>query len=179
MTLTRFVALGLAVQAAAGCASSLKTIGADGAPVLGIPVASRVLVRVTETTTFVVDPANPAYAAYCTPETSSRYEFMPLGEPFYVVFEPAALGKGEFRLELAESGVLKSVSLNSDATAGADDVGELLAAVLPFVAAPRREPEAAGMVGADDTAQKLKTRYCLKNGTAVTLIERVTIPPAK
>lgn len=179
MTIARFVALGLAVQTVAGCASSLKTLGADGAPVPGIPVLSRVLVRVTETTTFVVDPANPAYAAYCTPETSSRYEFMPLGAPIYVVFEPAALGKGEFRLELAESGVLKSVSLNSDATAGADEVGDLLAAVLPFVAAPRPVPEAVGMLGADDTAQKLKTRYCLRTGTAVTLIERVTIPPAR
>lgn len=177
--LTRIAALALAAQAVAGCASSVQTFGADGAPAVGIPVARRVLVRVTEMTTFVVDPANPAFADYCTPETSSRYELMPLGEPMYVAFKPAALGKGEFKLELAESGVLKSVSLNSDATSGAADVGELMASVLPFVAAPRPAPEAAGIRGADETAQKTKARYCLKQGTTVTQIERIAIPPAR
>ncbi len=179
MTQMRLAVAAMAAVAAAGCASSLRTFGADGRPAIGIPVASRVLVRITETTSYVVDPANPGYSGYCMPETNARYDFLPIGERIFVAFEPAALGSGEFKLELTESGVLKSVSLNSDATSGADEVGELLAAVLPYVASPKPVSEGALLRGADETAQQVKTRYCLKAGTAVTGIERVAVPPPR
>ncbi|MEW5983284.1 MAG: hypothetical protein AB1806_13085 [Acidobacteriota bacterium] len=175
----RVLALGLITLSFGGCASSLRTFGGDARPIVGVPVATPVLVRITETTSFEVDPANPGYQAYCTDETTSRYEFLAVGERAYVAFRPAMFGKGEFRLELTPSGALKSVSVNSDATAGADTVGELLAAALPFVAAPKAAADTKAALPAGETAQKIKERYCLKTGSQVTRIERVQIADAR
>lgn len=173
MTRIPLAMVGLAVLAIVGCASSLKTFTADGTRTLGIPVATPVLVRITETTHFVADPANPHYRDYCVDDTSSRYEVLAVGERIYVAFDPAPLGKGEFKVELTSAGALKLVSLNSEATSGADEIGDLLAAVLPFVAAPKPEP--AGLRPSDETAQQIKARYCLKTGTEVIRIERVEV----
>ena len=68
--------------------------------------------------------------------TKVRRTILALGERSYISFAPGELGKGESELEFNDAGLLKSVSLNSDATAGAAQVNELLKTVLPFVAAP-------------------------------------------
>ena len=155
-----------------GCASSLETFDSAGNRSVGIPIATPVLVKITEQTTYEVDPNHKNYESYCMPDVNSKYQFLALGERTYLAFDPAFLGKGEFKAEFSDSGALKTVSLNSDATAGADRVGNLLGTVLPYLAAPTVEVLAAEGEG---TAQKTKDKYCIKKGTEVTSVERVTV----
>lgn len=158
----------------AGCASSFKTYDSQKQPSVGIPIATPVLVKITEQTNYEVDQKNKEYEAYCTSEKNSKYEFLPLGERSYIAFTPAALGKGEFKIEFNDAGTLKSVSLNSDSTAGADKVNSLLGTVLPYLAAPKPTAKVT-LLAAEDTAQKKKDKYCIKKGTEVISVERVEI----
>ncbi len=109
-----------------GCASSLKTFDAQKNPSVGIPVGSPVLVKITEKTTYEVDPKHKEFENYCKPDVNATYKFLPLGERVYIAFDPAIWGKGEFKVEFNDNGALKSVSLNSDASAGVQSVNELL-----------------------------------------------------
>ena len=151
---------------ASGCASSLKTFNADSKPTVGIPIGTPVLVEIIEETNYQVDPAHPEYKEYCTPDTNSRYEFLALGERSFIAFDPAPLGKGEFKVEFNDAGVLKSVSLNSDATAGAEKITGILSTVLPYIAAPKPTPSALALPP-DATAQGKKDKYCIAKGTKV------------
>lgn len=159
---------------ASGCASSLKTFNAESQPTVGIPIGTPVLVEITEETAYEVDPNNAKYESYCKPDLNSKYQFLALGERSYIAFDPAPLGKGEFKVEFNDSGVLKSVSLNSDATAGIDKVTGLLDTVLPYLAAPKPTPSAQALP-ADTTAQGNKDKYCIKKGTKVISVKRVAI----
>ena len=165
--------IGVAVLVS-GCASSLKTFDSNKKESVGIPIATPVLVKITEKTTYEVDPNNSKFKSYCTPDVNTKYQFMALGERSYLAFKPAFLGKGEFKVEFTDSGTLKAVSLNSDATAGADKVGDLLGTVLPFIAAPKPTVEIK-TVAPEDTAQKTKDKYCLKKGTEVVSVERAEV----
>ncbi|MEF8726715.1 MAG: hypothetical protein V5B34_00605 [Accumulibacter sp.] len=156
-----------------GCASYLKTYDSDEQPSVGIPIATPVLVKIVEITNYSVDPKQASYSDYCTPVTSSKYEFLALGKRSYIAFDPAVFGKGEFKVEFTDSGALKSVSLNSDATAGAEGIKDLLGTVLPFLAAPKPTAAVAALV--DDTAQQKRDKYCIKKGTEVLSVERVDI----
>ena len=171
--------LGLSVLSS-GCASTLQVLRDDTTPLPGVPVAVPVLVKVVEETTF--DLKGPEeFRKYCVPEVNSSYKFMPVGERVYVAFNPAKLGKGEFKLELTESGGLKMVSLNSDASAAVTDAAgqltDLVAAALPYVAAPKAD-EDARMVAADKTAAELKALHCLKKGTRVKGVVPVRVQKA-
>lgn len=157
-----------------GCASSLKTFDSQKLPSVGIPVGTPVLVKITEKTSYEVDPSNSKYESYCKPEINAKYQFLALGERSYIAFDPAPFGKGEFKVEFNDAGVLKTVSLNSDATAGADKVSDLLGTVLPYLAAPKPAPETKALV-VEDTAQKKKDKYCIKKGAEVVTVERVEI----
>lgn len=163
----------LASAVLTGCASKLVTYDSERKPSVGIPVGSPILVKITQQTNYEVDPNNASYKQYCTPDVSATYEFLALGERSYISFSPGELGKGEFKLEFNDAGLLKSVSLNSDATAGAAQVNELLKTVLPFVAAPVAAESKT--LAADQTAQKTKEKYCIKKGTEVIGVERATI----
>lgn len=156
-----------------GCASSLKTFDSEKKASVGIPIATPVLVKITQRTNYEVDPNNQVYSKYCTSVTSSKYEFLALGERSYIAFNPAMLGKGEFKVEFTDSGALKSVSLNSDATAGAEKVKDLLSTVLPYLAAPKIT--AAVAPGEGDTAQQKRDKYCISKGTEVLSVERVGV----
>lgn len=157
-----------------GCASSLKTFDPQQRPSVGIPISTPVLVKITEKTTYEVDPKHKDLETYCEPDVDSSYKFFPLGDRSYVAFEPAALGKGEFKVEFNDNGTLKAISLNSDATAGAQSVNDLLKTVLPYMAAPKPAP-AVKAAAVEHTAQEIKDKYCIKKGTEVTSVERVDI----
>ncbi|NMG00887.1 hypothetical protein GPA27_26250 [Aromatoleum toluolicum] len=157
-----------------GCASSLETFDASGTQSVGVPIATPVLVKVTERTSFAVSPDGADYARYCIEEVNARYQFLAIGERSYVTFKPAPLGKGEFKLEFTDAGALKMVSLNSDASAGVEQVTGLIGSVLPYVAAPKPVPDARAAVS-EVAAEKLKEKYCLKKGTEVLRVERVKI----
>lgn len=158
----------------AGCASSLKTYDSQKQPSVGIPIGTPVLVKITEQTTYQVDARNKQFEDYCTAEISSKYEFLALGERSYIAFDPAPLGKGEFKVEFNDAGVLKTVSLNSDATAGVEKVGDLLGTVLPYLAAPKPTVETKALE-AGGTAQEKKEKYCIKKGTELISVERIEI----
>lgn len=159
---------------ASGCASSLKTFDSEKKQSVGIPIATPVLVKITEKTTYEVDPNNTKFESFCKPYVSAKYQFLALGERSYLAFDPAFLGKGEFKVEFNDAGTLKTVSLNSDATAGADKVSDLLGTVLPYLAAPKPTVETKA-IAPEDTAQKTKDKYCIKKGTEVVSVERVEI----
>ena len=165
---------------ASGCASSLKTFGGDGKPSVGIPIGTPVLVKITAETTFkgTANAPENEVAKYCLSEKNEELKFMALGERSYIEFIPAPLGKGEFTIEFNDEGVLKKVTLNSDATAGVDKVNSLLGTVLPYLAAPK--PTAAATLEAagakvDESAQKMKEKLCLKTETKIISIERAVI----
>jgi hypothetical protein len=167
-------ALAAALPLCAGCAASLQTFDSASQPTVGIPVSTPVLVKITEMTTYQPAPSGSAYAAYCTEEINSTFQFLALGERSFISFKPAQLGKAEFKLEFSDSGVLKGVSLNSDATAGVEQVAGFLETVLPYVASTKAMPDVkAGDAG--DTSQSLKDKYCLKKGKEILSIERLTM----
>lgn len=159
-----------------GCASSLKTFDAKSKPSVGIPIGTPVLVKITEETTYEVAPGdeNAKYKDFCKSDVNSKYQFLALGERSYIAFDPAPLGKGEFKIEFNDAGVLKTVSLNSDATAGTEKVTGLLETVLPYLAAPKPTPSAQ-VLPSDITAQDKKDKYCIKKGTKVISVEPVEI----
>jgi len=121
-----------------GCASSLTTFDENKEPSKGVPIGAPKLVRIVTKTNFkLIKGADPEkYGKYCIAEVDTSFRFLPLGKVHYIGFEPALFGDGEFKLELNDSGNLKHVSLNSDASAGVDPVKGLLGTVLPFIKAP-------------------------------------------
>ena len=158
-----------------GCGSSLKVYDSNQAKVVGIPINVPQLMEVTTTTSYTVAKGSEEHKALCTPEVSSKIEFLPLGERYYITFDPAALGDSEFSIEFNDSGLVKSVALNSKASAGAEQANALLATVLPFITAPKTVPETSSFIGEDDSAQKLKTKHCLTSGSKVSSIKEVKI----
>lgn len=152
---------------ASGCASSLKTFDSNGQASPGVPVSIPVLAKVVTVRSFV--PAAPAVSekekSYCVPEKLEEFKFMPMGERTYIAFDPAPLGKGEFKLEFGDNGMLKTVSLNSDATAGVEKVGGMLGTVLPYLA----EPKQASTTEAEDKAAALKEKFCLKASETISI----------
>lgn len=165
-----------------GCASSLKTFNEKSEPTVGIPIRTPVLVEITEETTYEVDPNHAKevdpnhakYESYCKPDINSKYQFLALGERSFIAFNPAPLGKGEFNVEFNDAGVLKKVSLNSDASAGTEKIAGLLDTVLPYLAAPKPTPSAQ-LFSSDTSAQGNKEKYCIKKGTKVVDVKRVNI----
>lgn len=157
-----------------GCASSLKTFNAESEPIVGIPIGTPVLVEITEETSYEVDPNHVIYETYCKPDINSKYQFLALGERNFIAFEPAPLGKGEFKVEFSDAGVLKSVSLNSEATTGTEKIAGLLDTVLPYLAAPKPTPSAQALPP-DASAQGNKEKYCIKKETKVLSVKRVDI----
>lgn len=157
-----------------GCASSLKTFNEKSEPTVGIPIRTPVLVEITEETTYEVDPNQAKYESYCKSDINSKYEFLALGERSFIAFNPAPLGKGEFNVEFNDAGVLKKVSLNSDASAGTEKIAGLLDTVLPYLAAPKPTPSAQ-LFSSDTSAQGNKEKYCIKKGTKVVDVKRVNI----
>jgi hypothetical protein len=129
-------------------------------------------VEVERLTTYELVSGVADMAKYCTPETVVSLEFLPLGEQYFVTLDPATFGAAEFSLELTDGGALKKVTLGSDpgTSAAVEAATGLISAVLPFVAAPKEAPEAAGIVGVDPTARALKDKHCAKVKTTVTAV---------
>ena len=170
------IGIAFAFLALAGCASEFNVYDANKTEIVGFPVATPVLVKITKKTNFKVIEGSEHvdFARYCTPQVSSTHGFLPLGEVVYVSFDPAELGKGEFALEFSDSGSLKKLSINSDASAGVDSVTGFLEKVLPFYKAPEAEAEATPGATSDDS-EALRKKHCINQGTTVESIERLDI----
>lgn len=158
-----------------GCASELKVFNENEVEVKGVPINVPQLVEITTTTTYKVAKGSEKFKDLCTSEISSKLEFLPLGTRYYVTFDPAPIGDGEFSVEFTDKGLVKSVTLNSKASAGAEQANALLSTVLPFIKAPKAELETKALIEVDDTAQKLKAKHCLKSSAKVTGIKKVDI----
>jgi len=158
-----------------GCASTLKVYDASNNEAKGVPINVPQLMEVTTTTSYKVAKGNEQYKDLCTPEVSSKLEFLPLGERYYITFDPATLGDGEFSVEFNDKGLVKSVTLNSKASAGAEQANALISAALPFIKAPKSVSEKMSLIGENDSAQKLKAKYCLKAASKVSSIKKVDI----
>lgn len=162
----------------AGCASDLLVFDSKGATAKGVPVGTPVLVKVTTTTTYAVDPNNEKYSSYCVDDASESYKVLPLGDLYFVTFNSAALGKSEFSLDFNDSGLLKTVKLNSDPRT-AENI-EATSKVIDSIA----EVAKTGGLGAamaprppEDrpTAEQTKRQYCIKK-SETTIIQRATLP---
>lgn len=158
-----------------GCSSSLKVYNSVGDPLKGVPVNSPQLVRVTTVTEYEAAKGSEDYSVYCTNEKTESLQFMPLGERHYVGFDSAALGDSEFEITFNDQGLMKSISLNSEASAGVEQTNELLSTFLPFVAKPKAASEVEMASLDKETATQLKSNHCLKTGEKVLSVEREAI----
>lgn len=161
----------------AGCASEFAVYDDAEQEIVGFPVRTPVLVEITQQTSYevVAGAEHAEFAKYCTPRSSSSHGILPLGDVHYVSFDAAALGKGEFSLDFYDSGALRNLSVNSDATEGLDSVSEFVEGVLPFVAAPKAAGDDARLFERLDDAEILRKKHCLQTGTTLVSIERISI----
>ncbi len=163
--------------ASAGCASHLLVYKHDDSPAKGIPIRAPVVVTVTTTTTYRVDPNNATHSAYCIPDEKTSTRVLPIGELYFLNFEAAPLGKSEFKVEFADSGVLKGVTLNSDPklAENVEAANKLLGTILPLATAAAGGPlTIAGVAPSDLTAEQMKAKYCVKEKSEISL-ERAVI----
>jgi hypothetical protein len=153
-----------------GCASTLRTYTSSEQSMKGIPVHAPVLVEIERTTRYQLVSDNAELARFCTPETVVTLEFLPIGERYYVSFDPATFGKGEFSMEFTDGGALKKISLGSDpgTSAATEAATGMLATVLPFIAMPKEAPESVTILEEDPTTRQLKERHCARVGTSIT-----------
>lgn len=164
----KYIPIGMILIIVSGCASQIKTFDENMTEVPGIPVNQPVLVEVVKETTYKVAPGieHQAYTSLCSEKTEdSDYAFLPLGKKYYVGFEAAALGKGEFKIGFNDSGVMNVVSVNSDASAGLDSITGFLEKTLPFFKEPKITAEAADV--REDTTAEARSKHCLKMGTKI------------
>ena len=172
-----------------GCASSLTTFDSNGKKSKGIPIAKPVLVKIVSEKKYqkVSKETNGAIVFYgndCPSVTNSEYKMLPLGEVYYVGFKPNMFGKGEFNVEFMDSGGLKIISLNSEASAGIDAVKGILETMLPFVADLKTdkavavhgiEQQGAATVNSNGKKNDVPIVHCLKMGSEVKSIQRAQI----
>ncbi|MCG6316723.1 hypothetical protein K6U66_02795 [Vibrio alginolyticus] len=176
----KFLSVGFCVALMSGCASQIKIYDAEKNEMPGVPVNQPLLVEVVKETSYKVAPGSEhqAYEDLCKEKVeNSNYEFLPLGERHYIGFDAAALGKGEFKLEFNDSGVMKIVSVNSDASAGLDSVTSFIEKTLPFFKAPKVADEAADLRA--DTTAELRSKHCLEVGTTVKGVYRIDVQPSR
>lgn len=162
-----------------GCASDLKVYDSNNNEAKGVPINVPQLVEITTVTSYKVAKGREKFKRFCVSEESSKFEVLPLGERFYVTFDSASLGDGEFSVEYNDKGLVKSITLNSKASAGVEQATALLSTVLPFLKAPKVAATTAttnkGLKGADEQAQNLKDKHCLKSGTKIKSIKKLEI----
>lgn len=167
--------LALTVSLLSGCASKLTIYDAGGNPLKGVPVRTPILVEVTTETTYEIDPkistSDPRYETIkelCAPTTKSTTSFLPLGTLSYVNFEPALFGKSEFKVEFSDSGLLKTLALNSDPAATTEAVSKLLGTVLPYVATPK---PIAKLLEDEPDLEKTRAAVCIVKDTKIKTIK--------
>lgn len=155
----------------AGCASNLKVFDAQQKEAKGVPIATPVLVKITTTTKYVVDPKNKDYEQYCVDEQSETYKTLPLGDLYFVNFDSAEFGKSEFAVSFNDSGLLKSVTLNSD-----PKIAENIDATGKLVSAVAGAAKTFSLLGVPEpAAQEKKDKFCIKKSES-TQIERAVLP---
>ena len=146
-----------------GCATKLQTFDPAGDPSPGIPIGTPVPVLIETLTKYkTIKGGN---SDLCSDETNITLSFLPLGKRTYINFDPSNLSKGEFSLELADNGSLKSVKNTSDSSSGIDSVNTLASTLLPFIATEKQrgeisESSSTGLV-TGKPAKTLKEENCL------------------
>lgn len=163
-----------------GCASRLVVTGEKNRTLSGVPVRAPLLAEVTREISYTPLPTAGEHAVVCAAkERITTLEVLPLGRVYHVGFRAASMGKSEFKLDLGESGTLKSVSLNSDPKApeALKEVGALLGTVLPFVAEKQEAAVALTLEAAN--ANALRDKHCMRTATRVVdvVAARVKDPP--
>lgn len=146
-----------------GCASELVVSNNETE---GVPVPFPRLVTQITSTEYEVAPGatNPNAVAICAKNTEkAELKFLPLGKVMYVGFKPAWLGKSEFKVEYNDSGMLKSVSLNSDPTAAVEASAGMLSTILPYLGKPQFEAVEKS------TADEERAKNCLVKKTSIDL----------
>jgi len=163
----------------AGCASSLRTYNGELKQTKGIAVRVPILAEVTRVTTYALVGGDATKAMYCTPDTVVTLESIPIGEEYFISFDPAKFGKAEFSVELTDGGTLRKVSLGSDpgTSSAVEAATGLISAVLPFIAVPKQQPEPVGpsferRVGEEGTTSELRQKHCAKAKTDITDIQK-------
>ena len=169
------IALSIYIVVLAGCASDLKVYDSNNTLAKGVPINVPQLVEITSVTSYKVAKGSEKFKALCVAEENTKLEVMPLGERYYVTFDASKFGDGEFAVAYTDKGLVKSITLNSKASAGAEQANALLSTILPFVKAPKVAPVEKGFIGADETAQKLKAKHCLKSGSKIKSVKKIEI----
>lgn len=177
----RLLAIGVSVLAG-GCASRLVVTGQANQRLSGVPVRAPVLAEVTRVISYAPLPNVGEHASVCKDERITTLEVLPLGRPYHVTFQPALFGKTEFKLDLGDSGALKTVSLNSDARApeALKEAGAVLGTVLPFIAAKKESPSVASEPAAQTEGPSSRDKHCVRTDTRVDRIAEALIarPPS-
>jgi hypothetical protein len=140
----------------------------------GVPANSPILVRIDKTSTFKNVSGDSANDKYCISVKSSELKFMPLGERFYINFDPAEFGDSEFEVTYGESGMLTKVALNSKSSAGMEQFNSLLSSVLPYVKKSKSAIDPAGLAAVMASAKE-KEKHCLLVKTEVIGVKLVNI----
>ena len=169
------VSLTIAVALLCGCASDINVLSDKGDKLPGVPIHSPILAEVSMRTTYSVRSGkeHEEFAKFCSEQQTLKVStaVLPLGRVRYVDFEPASLGKSEFSLEFTDNGVVKKVTVNSDATAGVDSVTGFLEKVLPFykepAAAPAETTVTTQALDFKDDPEKLRKAHCVEKETRV------------
>ncbi len=172
-----------------GCASHLVVFDHQGKVTSGVPFRAPVLVKVETTTTYEPISTAGENRKYCTKDTETGIESLPLGDQFYANIDPATFADGEFGIEFNDKGGLSKVSMNSKASTGVDKVGGFLSTVLPFIRAPKVAANASAATTADaitskstsdkavppGPAEDMKALYCLKKDTTKRITGRIVV----
>lgn len=128
------------------------------------------LARVTRVTSFVPAPNAGENARFCLPDTAISLDVLPFGERYFIGVKPAAFGKAEFKLEFTDAGLLKTVSLNSDARTAESvkEVSGLLGTLLPYLAVQKSDTAPKGVVLSDlPEANDVRDTFCLRSKVTI------------
>ncbi len=157
-----------------GCATDMEvTKGSCDSSCDGFPIRMPVTVKITETTSFRLRPdVDQSLGWLCTEERRQLFDSLPLGELYYINYDGGWLAKTEFSAEFHPSGLLKTVSINSDPTQVVESTAGLIEAALP-IAFPDRAAEAAGLDGNDRNLSNLKKENCIETSRTRT-VERLS-----
>lgn len=158
-----------------GCSSKLMVFDSEKKETIGIPFNVPQLVAIKTLVKYKVVKGSEDFADYCTSETTVKKELLPLGERYYINFDPAQLGDAEFGVEFNDKGLVKSITLNSKASAGSEQANALLTSVLPYVSAPKEVSEEKALIQPGQTAQKLKEKHCIKASSEIISITKIDI----
>ena len=143
----------------------------------GIPFSVPALRKVRTTTTYKPGGSeeDQDYKADCNiSKVEESYQTFPLGKTYFASFDSASLGKSEFSIQFTETGLLKSVTLNSDPNtaqnieATAKLIGSLTGVATEAAKiATGAATKAFVVAGEKPSAEKRREKHCVKDSETV------------